>query len=127
MIDKDLIGTVLMVQGKYYGMRTMVIRQSQVSGDILSATIVGENLILSITPEEIPKGAAHLQQEVVEGTLDSVAESTFVDVTDKVRSEAPWIINYGSKKIGYIALITWNRISSSWPSLSNTPVNIGWS
>jgi len=97
LIDKDLVGTVLMVQGKYYGMRTLAVRQSNVSGDILSATIVGDNLILGITPEEIPKGAAHLQQELVEGTLDGVAESTFEDVTEKVKSEAPWIINYGSK------------------------------
>jgi hypothetical protein len=44
LIDKDLIGTVLMVQGKYYGMRTMAIRQSQVSGDIISATIIGDNV-----------------------------------------------------------------------------------
>jgi hypothetical protein len=97
LIDRDLVGTVLMVQGKYYGMKTMAIRQSLTSGDILLATIVGETLILTITPEEIPKGAAHLQQEVVEGTLDSVAESTFEDITDKIKSEAPWIINYGSK------------------------------
>jgi len=45
----------------------------------------------------IPNGASHLQRQVVEGTIDCVAEAAFVDVTDNVHAEAPWVVNYGSK------------------------------
>lgn len=95
-INMTLVGAVLLVHGNYYGMRTMAIRQSQSSQDMLSATLVGDNLILGVKPEQIPKGASNLQ-EAVEGTLDCVAKTSFADITDKVNSEAPWIVNYESK------------------------------
>jgi len=96
-INKTLVGEVLMVTGFYYGMRTMSIRQAKTCQDMLSSTVIGDNIILSVQPEEIPNGASHLQRRVVEGTIDCVAESGFVDVTDNVHAEAPWVINYGSK------------------------------
>jgi hypothetical protein len=96
LINKDLVGAVLVLQGTYYGIRVNAIRQSQSSSDILDATFVGNNIILGIDPE-LQKGARHLRQELVEGTLNSITTTDFVDVTDNVNAEAPWVINYGSK------------------------------
>jgi hypothetical protein len=96
LINVNLVGAVLFVRGNYYGLRTIAIRMSQSSQDMMPATIVGDYFILGIQPQEIVQGTTQSQQ-VVEGTLDCIAETSFQNSTDSVNHEAPWVIHYASK------------------------------
>lgn len=97
--QNDLAGTVFYVQGFYYGLKVNNVRASN-AGDLLNATIVGNDLILGLDPKDpksdfdLPQGTRKLKQGLVEGTMNGLMYEQFVDVSDKMPS---WIVNYGSK------------------------------
>jgi len=94
---KDLTGCVFFVTANFYGLQSLGSYVCTTGGDTTFAQMVGNDVLIGITVDSMPKGAKHLRKQASEITVDEGAAQA--GPSDFVLSQYndKGVVNYGSK------------------------------